>query len=190
MLTKELSAAPSRSAWEDPPWLTPSQALTRFRLSGGLAPGQSGSRAERVRYGFRVGSLNFLVEPQTVSEVIAMVPIAAIPNASPWLLGMINLRGNLVPVFDLAMLCALDAPGDDPGRWILVLDRADHAVGLLIDGQPQAVRNMTPLETLPSLPTALRGSVSGGFMADQEVWLDFDHRTFFRSISQVAASGD
>ena len=169
-------------------WLMPTEALNRFRLPNGTSFDQARSPKRQVRYGFRVGSLNFLIKPRVGSEVIAMMPIAMIPNSPPWLLGMINLRSNLVPVFDLAMICALDRQHDEQGRWILVFDKGEGAVALLIDGQPQALSQMTQLSHLPSLPTALRGAVTGGFTVDQDLWLEFDHQAFFGALNTSAVS--
>jgi twitching motility protein PilI len=169
-------------------WLLPTEALNRFRLPEGTAFEQVKSPKRDVRYGFRVGALNFLIPPGVGSEVIAMVPIAVIPNSPPWLLGMINLRSNLVPVFDLAMICALDRGDDEGGQWILVLDKGDDAVALVINGQPMALSQLSPLSHLPSLPTALRGAVLGGYTVGQELWLEFDHQSFFGSLNESAVS--
>ncbi|MGB0128910.1 MAG: chemotaxis protein CheW [Rhodocyclaceae bacterium] len=169
-------------------WVLPTEALTRFRLPDARVFEQARPVRAEVRYGFRVGSLNFLIWPHTGSEVIAMAPIATIPNSSPWLLGMINLRSNLVPVFDLAMLCALNGTGDPASRWILVLEKGDKAVGLIINGVPKQLSQLSPVHHLPSIPTILRGAVSAGYMGDDVLWLEFDHRTFFSALNDSATS--
>jgi twitching motility protein PilI len=169
-------------------WVLPSEALTRFRLPDATVFEQARPVRAEVRYGFRVGSLNFLIWPQTGSEVIQMVPIASIPNSPPWLLGMINLRSNLVPVYDLGMLCALDGSGDQENRWILVLEKGDKAVGWMINGVPKQLSQLSPVNHLPTIPTMLRGAVSAGYMGDDVLWLEFDHRTFFSALNDSATS--
>ncbi|MFD2113186.1 chemotaxis protein CheW [Thiorhodococcus fuscus] len=169
-------------------WLLPTEALSRFRLPEGTSFDQARQPQQQVRYGFRVGSLNLLIKPRAASEVIAMAPVAAIPNSAPWLLGMINLRSNLVPVFDLAMICALDRQHTGRGHWILVLDKGESAVAILIDAQPVALSRLTHLAHLPSMPTALRSAVAGGFRVEQDVWLEFDHQAFFLALSDSAAN--
>jgi twitching motility protein PilI len=177
-----------RPRGEETDWLLPTQALNRFRLRDGTSFDQPSAQKRQVRYGFRVGSLNLLITPRVVTEVIAMMPIAIIPNCPPWLLGMINLRSNLVPVFDLAMICGLNQQHAGRERWILVFDKGDGAVALVIDGQPEALRQMAAVSYLPSLPTALRGAVAGGFTVDQELWIEFDHQAFFRALNETAAT--
>lgn len=170
-------------------WYLPTAALNRFRLPKGTAFVQAGPAREEVRYGFRVGPLGLLIKPRTGSEVVPMVPIASIPISPPWLLGMINLRSTLVPVFDLKLICALDDADRQGEPMVLVLDKGDMAVGTVIDGYPKAVSAMNRIPRLPQLPTALRGYVSAGYLRDEELWLEFDHARFFASLGETAGSG-
>lgn len=182
-LHAESASVAERPAAPAPAWLPPSAALNRFRpAAGGVVPGGRLERPE-VRYGFRVASLGFLIRAGVGSEVLPMVPICAIPNGSPWLLGMVNLRSTLVPVFDLATPCALDRAQHRQSPAILVLDRGANAIGIVIDGFPKALSGLRPVDRLPRLPTALRGYIAGGHMLDGELWLDFDHEGFFGSLA-------
>ena len=62
----------------------------------------------RNRYGFRVGSLNLLIDADTGSEVIRVQSLSSLPGSAPWLLGLINLRANLAPIFDLRQVLGLE----------------------------------------------------------------------------------
>jgi len=177
------AAVPS-PAGDGPRWLPPTEALNRFRFPEGAAFDRKKPAPRQIRYGFRVASLNFLIGARVVSEVMAMMPIARVPNGPPWLLGLINLRSNLVPVFDLATICALECQQNKQDRWILVLDKGESSAALTIDGQPKALTQLSALNRLPSLPTALRGAVTGGFTADRDVWLELDHRAFFSTLGE------
>ena len=177
--------ASGRHPGGDPEWLAPTQALTRFRLrEGAVDPARAPD--QRIRYGFRVGALALLVKPRTASEVIGMPPITPIPKGPPWLLGMINLRSDLVPVFDLALICTLERNRSGASRRILVLDKGEDAVALLIDQLPTALPRLSPLQQLPSLPTALRGAVTAGYAAGDDIWLEFDHQSFFGGLAEAA----
>jgi twitching motility protein PilI len=179
-------SAQSGVAPADPQWLPPSAALGRFQPRQSVVLGRTKREEERVRYGFRIGSLGLLIKPGTGSEVLPMVPISAIPNCPPWLLGVINLRSNLVPVFDLRLVCALDDTQSQEQFTVLVLDKADAAVGMIIEGYPKALTGMSAIPRLPQLPTVLRGHVSAGYMRSEELWLEFDHDRFFASLNEAA----
>src|SRR5438105_6725660 len=113
-------------------WLAPGAALNRFAPPQGMTFVASKKEVERVRYGFRVGNLGLLINPDTGSEAMPMPAIFSIPNAAPWLRGMLNLRGNLVPVFDLANLFSMPRSADSQ-TYVLVLDKGQNAVGIIID---------------------------------------------------------
>jgi chemotaxis signal transduction protein len=96
--------------------------------------------------------------------------------------GLVNLRSNLVPVFDLRQLFGL--PPRDPvaGQLVLVLDRGDKAAGLLIDDFPKPLSDMSSFPGLPQLPDELQAHVRGGYIEGESVWLEFDHESFFENL--------
>ena len=63
---------------------------------------------------FSVGSELFGVEILVIQEIIMMSAITEIPNAPDFVEGVINLRGNIIPVLDLkteTSVAQLSAPG-------------------------------------------------------------------------------
>lgn len=160
------------------PLLSPGDALARFDPPKEELGGND-SYAVAQRYGFHVGGIGLLIRPDTVAEMFEQATIFPIPNASPWLRGLINLRGNLVPVYDLRMLLEAADENEQPAQRLLILDRGDNMVGLLIDGLPQAIRGTGKPTHIPPLPSALKRHVSEAYAGDGTIWLEFDHRGFF-----------
>jgi chemotaxis signal transduction protein len=168
-------------------WLTPSAALERFQPQGNLVAETAPAERARTRYGFRLGDLGLLIERNTTCELLEQMPVYPVPGTPAWLRGLINLRGNLVPVFDPASLLGLDGDAAPVRRWLLVLDRGEQAVGLFIDHWPQPVVVRQALPRLPPLPAALQPYIAAGYIQDDRIWLEFDHRGFFRTLGgQVA----
>jgi len=168
-------------------WLNPSAALSRFKPPSGVATGIASVERQRARYGFRVGGISLLVGQDTVSEVLEQTLIYPLPNTPPWMLGLINLRGNLVPVFDVKRFLDLEDSADQDKRRLLVFDQGDKAVGILIDGLPRIATTGHALSRLPPLPTALRTHVTKAYAQDDVVWLEFDHQGFFRALGERMA---
>ena len=57
----------------------------------------------KIRYGYRTGSMRFLVPEGTVSELLEqLAKIYHLPNAPRWVVGLINMHGNVIPVVDVA----------------------------------------------------------------------------------------
>lgn len=163
-------------------WLNPSAALNRFKPPPGVTAGIATAERQRARYGFRVGGIGLLVSQDTVSEVLEQAPVYPLPNTPPWLLGLVNLRGNLAPVFDVKQFLELEDGAVQEKRRLLILDQGDKAVGVLIDGLPQTAIASHALSRLPPLPAALQAHVAKAYVQDDLVWLEFDHQGFFQAL--------
>ncbi|MFZ1546304.1 MAG: chemotaxis protein CheW [Candidatus Nitrotoga sp.] len=90
--------------------LMPSVALHPARTAGALMTiglnrryGAALTTAQEW-IGFEVQNIKFLVPHAQVNEISEILPAFRLPNTGRWLLGLVNLHGNLVPVFDLASL--------------------------------------------------------------------------------------
>lgn len=164
-------------------WLLPGAALARFEPPAGMVLAAA-TEEKRGRYGFRVATLGFLIKPGCSSEVLHMPDIWDLPGSAPWLLGLVNLRSNLVPIFDLRLLFDLPQRDVEQRPLVLIFDQGEKAVGLLIDGFPKPLFDMSHLPSLPQLPAELQAHVRAGYMKDESVWLEFDHEAFFEELAR------
>jgi twitching motility protein PilI len=162
-------------------WLSPGEALERFEPPAGMVL-SAAVEEKRARYGFRVSTLGFLIKTGCNSEVLFKPDIWDLPGSDPWLLGLVNLRSNLVPVFDLRQLFGLPPRDSAAGQLVLVLDQGDKAAGLLIDDFPKPLSDMSSFPGLPQLPEELQAHVRGGYIKGESVWLEFDHESFFENL--------
>ena len=170
------------------PWLSPSEALNRFHPpEGALMGGPSAAAAQSVRFGFCVGQLRLLIEPSTLSEVIRRPSIYPMPNVSAWFTGVMNLRGNVLPVFDLHALFGMGDCDRSP-QTVLILDSGMDSIGLRIDGLPQSVALDRGLRQAPPLPEALEAHVPRAYATEGAIWLEFDHQRFLTTLGQRLAS--
>ena len=69
-----------------------------------------------------------------VQEVLTLTPIEPVPGAAPTLLGVINLRGQVVTVVDLRAHLGFAAPAPGAEARIVVVDDRGETIGLLVDG--------------------------------------------------------
>ena len=169
-------------------WMLPSAALDRFVPPAEMLLAETIAK-EVVRYGFKIGELGFLIQSGSSSEVMHMPAIWTIPGAPPWFLGLINLRGNLVPVYELRVMLSLSERQAEIKPQVLVFEQGDKAVGLLIDEFPKPLADLESMLNLPILPTVLNGHVRRGYLAKGEnIWLEFDHISFFEELVCEAPS--
>jgi purine-binding chemotaxis protein CheW len=86
---------------------------------------------------FLVGNEQFGVGILVVQEIIMMSEITEIPNAPEFVEGVINLRGNIIPVLDLRKRLRLrGAPPVErtrPGTRILVVEIGEKVTGFIVD---------------------------------------------------------
>lgn len=84
--------------------------------------------------GFKIGTELFGVSILKVQEIIRSAPITTVPNSPDFIEGIINLRGNIVPVIDLRKrLNILNKESDYERSWILILNVADRVTGFIVD---------------------------------------------------------
>lgn len=162
-------------------WMLPGAALSRFEPPPGMVLADAVEK-EYGRYGFKVGSLGLLIQPGKGSEVLQMPAVWTLPGAPPWLLGLINLRGNLVPVYELRDVLGMGPRAAGVKPLVLVFDQGEKAVGLVIEDFPKPLSELNALPNLPQLPTALNGHVVKGYVKDELIWLEFDHASFFEGL--------
>jgi twitching motility protein PilI len=171
------------------PWLKPTAALARSAPALGADRGSTdrGAQAREravVRYGYRIADIGLLVGERIGCEVISVPTLARIPTLPAWLLGVANLRGGLVPMFDLRALLELPASAAGADRFALIFDRGEQAVGILVADYPEPVERLEPLPHPPPLPAAAREFVATAYRHGESLWLEFDHRRFFESVAQ------
>ncbi len=68
-----------------------------------------------------------------VREILPMVEITPVPNAPPFIRGVVNLRGSIVPIIDLRRQLRLPEREPDARSCLVVGDRPERAYGFIAD---------------------------------------------------------
>lgn len=133
--------------------------------------------------GFAVANIKFLVPHTQVNEISEMPPVFRLPNTGRWLLGLVNLHGNLVPVFDLASLIG-DTCNTKSKTMLLVLGRGDAIAAIVVNGIPNRKRfGISNRTSLPAFPESIHGYISNAYAEEEQVWLELDHVRFFEMMA-------
>jgi len=83
--------------------------------------------------GFRVGARYLVSSINEVNEILTLPPLTIVPGTRPWLLGVANVRGNLVPVIDLRQYIEGERTQLTDSSRVLLVRQLGGSVGLLID---------------------------------------------------------
>ena len=92
------------------------------------------------------------IDVMQVQEVLRMTPIAPVPGAPHFVLGIVNLRGNVVTVVDTRVRFGLMSKEPDEYTRIIIVEAQDVVIGLLVDAVAEVVEVPSKsIETSPSI---------------------------------------
>ncbi len=83
--------------------------------------------------GFRIGSRHLVSSISEVNEILTMPSLTIVPGTQPWMLGVANVRGNLVALVDLRHFLEGSRTVVTDSTRVLVVRQHGGSVGLLID---------------------------------------------------------
>ncbi|MFM2092636.1 MAG: Chemotaxis protein CheW [Planctomycetota bacterium] len=112
---------------------------------------------------FRVGGEWFGVDVLKVQEVLAALRRTAIPQAPPYVLGLINVRGSIVTAISVKNRLGFPEQGYAEDHLHIVMDGAQGLVSLVVDeiGDVLDIEPSAVAERPPTLTGPLRELVTG-----------------------------
>jgi len=114
---------------------------------------------------FRIGGEEFGVDILMVQEIIRLTTITPIPNASTAILGMINLRGRIIPIVDLRWYLQLSQGGPgttDRKTRILIVELGGHVTGFVVDSVSEVMK--VPVGEIEPAPNLVTSSISSAYI--------------------------
>lgn len=106
------------------------------------------SGANRELIAFAVGNQEFCIDVRVVREIRGWTPATVLPHSQPFVRGVINLRGAVLPIMDLAVRLGFP-PAEAMGRHVIVVVQVgNQVVGLLVD----AVSDILTVNTSEIMP--------------------------------------
>ena len=146
----------------------------------------------RQLVGFTIGNELFGVDILMVQEIIKSTPITPVPNSPDFIEGVINLRGNIIPVIDLRKRLNIKKPADMPQKdiWILILNVADRVTGFIVDSVTEVLKiHASTIEPPPDLVVAGLQSqyILGVCKIEQQllILLDFNRILLLKEIEKL-----
>jgi purine-binding chemotaxis protein CheW len=94
---------------------------------------QTGAGAMRELISFRIGAQEFCVDIMAIREIRGWTPATALPQSPAFVKGVINLRGAVLPIVDLASRLGFESTEVNDRNVIIVADIGGQVVGLLVD---------------------------------------------------------
>lgn len=82
---------------------------------------------------FAVADQSFCLEITKIREIRRWVPVTALPHSPSDVLGVMNLRGMVIPIIDLGARFGLGFREPNPRNVVIVVATEDHTVGLVVE---------------------------------------------------------
>ena len=82
---------------------------------------------------FRIGAQEFCIDIGSVREIRGWTPATALPHSPEFVRGVINLRGAVLPIVDLAARLGLESVDPTSRHVIIVAQVGRQIIGLLVD---------------------------------------------------------
>jgi purine-binding chemotaxis protein CheW len=118
---------------------------------------------------FRLGGEEYGVGILTVKEIRGWSGVTAIPHAPPWMPGMLNLRGMVVPIIDLRVRFGLPRADFDEFTVVIVLAVGGRVAGIVVDAVSDVISLAdSDVKPAPSLGRHTDTSHILGFCTQQE----------------------
>lgn len=101
---------------------------------------------------FRLGEEKYGINVMQVQEVLRVSEIAPVPGAPEYVLGIINLRGNVVTVIDTRNRFGLYSKEQDDATRIVIIETDHHIIGIMVDSVAEVVDlRASEIETAPNV---------------------------------------
>ncbi|MDI2592505.1 chemotaxis protein CheW [Pseudomonas sp. N3-W] len=148
----------------------------RCRLLAADLPSQPTRQDSWSGIGFRLGAHWYVAPMGEVGEVLHEPRYTQLPGVKPWVKGVANLRGRLLPIMDVGDFLSGDEPGHEPSalrrqRRVLVVEYKDVFAGLMVD-EVFGLQHFAQDSLEPVPPNELSGPIAafvkGRFRRDQD----------------------
>lgn len=151
----------------------------RCLTSAAGLPANEKSEDEWVGVGFRVGEDKLIAAMDEVKEILELPEFTIVPGVKPWVVGVANVRGNLLPLMDLKCFLTGDSIKNRRKGRVVVIDYKGFNTGLIVEEVFGMKHFLTKNEyvDVPDLNSGITPYVDKAYVLDDDCWplFNFSH---------------
>ena len=119
----------------------------------------------------RLGDQEFALSIRAIREIRGWISSTPLPHAPSYIKGMINLRGSVLAIIDLAERLGLPSVPPNTTSVVVVIEHGDRVVGLLVDAVSDIITATEDMrQPAPEIGSAAsRDYVEGLLMRDKQI---------------------
>ena len=137
----------------------PASVILKGRELAGTESVESGEQEQTVAtvelLCFRVANEEYAIDIMDIKEIIKPREVTEVPRVPAFVRGILSLRGNIIPIFDMRVRLGLDDGERSHRERIIVVKRGSGLCGIVVDEVIQVVR--IPAAGLEAPPVVLEG---------------------------------
>jgi purine-binding chemotaxis protein CheW len=124
------------------------------------------TQGSRELIAFRIGEQEFCVNIMSVREIRGWTPATPLPHAPPYVLGVINLRGVVLPIVDLASRLGM-TPAEPTARHVIIVAQVgQRVIGMLVDAVSDILTVVDDdIQPTPEISSELEKQYARGILA-------------------------
>jgi len=111
---------------------------------------------------FTVKSQEFGIQAVRVQEISTVLPTTKVPNAPPYIEGIMNLRGRLASVINFRKRLGFEPKEHDEDTRVIVVELDTFPIGIIVDAVEEVIK--IPDEKVQKLPETTTTSASRDYM--------------------------
>ncbi len=126
--------------------------------------------------GFRLGGAKLVTSMDDVKEILAFPEYTQVPGVKPWVVGVANVRGSLLPIIDMKGYLFGGEIKKRRDRRVIVIEYKDFNTGLIVDEVfgMRHFRERDEVTESPKLHHSVDAYVKRVYKQGEEFWSVFD----------------
>ncbi len=137
-------------------------------------------------YGFKASNMNFIIDEATACEILEESNIHFVPLSATWLIGVSNIRGDVVPIIDLEKLInGDDTNAEYKNRKLAIIGKGENTIGIELDELPVLLEfdKRKKLNDFSNQAERIRPFIQYAYTKDDDIWFCINFPSFIQSIS-------
>lgn len=176
------STVHSKSIWLEEHAKLIEKLESAYNIHGDAEETTSGIRL----FGIKVGEFNFLVDSETRCEVIEENKIYNVPLSEYWLIGVSNIRSEVVPIFDFEYVITGTKYSFIPNQSkTVIIGDGENAIGLVVNSLPTSIHfeKEDRVDDYSGIPEQFYPHVLYSYKKNNEIWTCVDLPKIFESLT-------
>jgi purine-binding chemotaxis protein CheW len=124
------------------------------------------AEGSRELIAFRIGGQEFCIDVMSVREIRGWTPATPLPHSPVYVMGVINLRGAVLPILDLSARLGMKPAVPDDRHVTIVVQVKSRVIGLLVEGVSDILTIIDDtIQPVPEISSELEKKYARGILA-------------------------